>query len=131
MGTAGLEPAFDASQSDETGTGIEVHAGFPNPAADRAGTPLSLDRLLIRHPSSTYLFRIRGHHWQRFGVFDGDLAVIDRALDPGGRDLIIWWSEQHEGFMLSRFSELPSGALVWGCITSIIHETRAKSRSRT
>jgi hypothetical protein len=45
----------------ETGTAVATHKGFPNPAAERGGTPLSLDRLLIKSPSSTYFFRIRGH----------------------------------------------------------------------
>jgi len=67
--------------SAHTGTTVSVHAGFPNPAAERSGAPLSLDKLLVRHPSSTYFFRIRGHTWHRYGVFDGDLAELDRALE--------------------------------------------------
>src|ERR1700748_1472363 len=85
-----------------TGPSVNVHAGFPNPAAERSGTPLSLDKLLVRHPSSTYFFRVRGHGWHRYGVFDGDLAVIDRALTPRERELVVWWQESGE-FMLSPF----------------------------
>ncbi|MEJ0073631.1 MAG: S24 family peptidase [Candidatus Saccharibacteria bacterium] len=72
--------AYGASR--HTGTSVQVHAGLPNPAAERTGAPLSLDKLLVRHPSSTYFFRIRGHTWHATAVFDGDLAVIDRALTP-------------------------------------------------
>lgn len=107
------------SASKHTGTSVNVHAGFPNPAAERTGTPLSLDKLLIRHPSSTYFFRIRGHSWFRYGVFDGDLAVIDRALTPKGKNLVVWWQEGGE-FCLSPYSRAPRQN-IWGTITAIIH----------
>jgi len=97
-----------------------MHTGFPNPAAERSGTPpLSLDKLLVRHPSSTYFFRIRGHGWYRLGVFDGDIAVIDRAITPREGDLAIWWQETGE-FALSPF-ERATRQNIWGAITAVIH----------
>lgn len=115
-----MEPMTEPyGASMETGTDISVHAGFPNPAAERSGSPLSLDRLLIRHPSSTYFFRIRGHHWHRWGVFDGDIAVIDRSLRPRERELVIWWQESGE-FSLSPFDQAEHQPL-WGTVTAIIH----------
>jgi SOS-response transcriptional repressor LexA len=108
------------AEGRQTGTTVAVHAGFPNPAAERSGAPLSLDRLLIRHPSSTFFFRIRGHSWNRYGVFDGDLAVIDRALTPRGRDLVAWWQESGD-FALSSFDHAEPQA-IWGTITSLIHQ---------
>src|SRR5664279_2340152 len=81
--------------------GVSVHAGFPNPAADRHGSPLKLDQLLIRHPSSTYMFRIVGHTYETAGIFDGDLALIDRALSPRSDDLVLTW--QDERFTLEHF----------------------------
>ena len=111
------ESAYSAGR--ETGTSVNVHAGFPNPAAERSGAPLSLDKLLVRHPSSTYFFRIRGHNWHRYGVFDGDLAIIDRALTPRERELVIWWQDSGE-FMLSPFARAERQN-IWGTITAIIH----------
>ena len=111
------QSAYNASQY--TGTSVNVHAGFPNPAAERQGTPLSLDKLLIRHPSSTYFFRVRGHNWHRYGVFDGDLAIIDRALTPRDHELVVWWQESGE-FVLSAFNRATQQN-VWGTITAIIH----------
>jgi DNA polymerase V len=98
---------------------VAVHAGFPNPAAERTGSPLSLDKLLVRHPSSTYFFRIRGHSWHRYGVFDGDLAVIDRALSPRENDLVVWW-EESGAFRLTRFARA-SRQNTWGTVTAIVH----------
>jgi SOS-response transcriptional repressor LexA len=109
--------AYDASQ--DTGTVVNVHAGFPNPAAERRGAPLSLDKLLVRHPSSTYFFRIRGHHWYDQGVFDGDLAIIDRAISPRAGDLVVSWQESGE-FVLTPFAA-EQRSNHWGTITAVVH----------
>jgi SOS-response transcriptional repressor LexA len=114
-----MEPVSVSDEESATGTTVSVHAGFPNPAAERTGSPLSLDRLLIRHPSSTYFFRIRGHQWHRYGVIDGDLAVIDRSLTPRQTDLVVWWQESGE-FCLSQLVRAQQPA-VWGTVTAIIH----------
>jgi DNA polymerase V len=116
-----MDPLDQAAYSlgRQTGTTVNVHAGFPNPAAERSGAPLSLDKLLIRHPSSTYFFRIRGHSWHRYGVYDGDLALIDRAVTPRERDLVVWWQESGE-FTLTAYARA-SRQTVWGTVTNIIH----------
>jgi hypothetical protein len=113
--------------SDESyGDGVSVHAGFPNPAADRrrAGVQLSLDlnQHLIKRPSSSFLFRVAGHHWASDGVFDGDIAIIDRALTPQPADMVIIW--QDSGFSLSRQRQLSLEDEPLGVVTSIIHQYR-------
>jgi len=105
--------------SDETGTNVGVHAGFPNPGAERTRTPLSLDRLLIRSPSSTYFFRVRGHNWHRLGVFDGDLAVVDRSHTPAPGKIVIATSDTGE-LVIGRWGEIRLEQL-WGVVTSVIH----------
>jgi SOS-response transcriptional repressor LexA len=110
----------EAMAGGQNSPGISVHAGFPNPAAERRGTPLSLDRLLIRSPLSTYIFRIRGHQWEERGIFDGDLALIDRALGPRSNELVIIW--QDESFAILPFSHLEKQTEPWGTITAIIHQ---------
>jgi len=108
------------------GDGISIHSGFPNPALDRdrPGQQLALDlnQLLITHPSSTYLFRIIGHLWTDQGVYDGDIAVIDRAAAPRSTDLVISW--QTHGFSLCRRSQHTPDNEPWGVVTAIIHEYR-------
>jgi hypothetical protein len=105
-------------------TGVSVHAGFPNPAADRDNSKmaLSLNQLLVRHPSSTFFFRLRGRGWEEQGVFDGDIAVIDRAIQPQPEDLVVIWHES--GFIVTRFKQAPINITNFGVITSIIHEYR-------
>jgi hypothetical protein len=105
-------------------TGVSVHAGFPNPAADRDNSKmtLSLNQLLVQHPSSTFFFRLHGRGWEEQGVFDGDIAVIDRAIRPQPDDLIVIWQES--GFTVTRFKQAPINITNFGVITSIIHEYR-------
>ena len=57
-------------------TGVSVHAGFPNPAADKRLRTLDFNQLLIQHAASTYIFRVRGSEWESSGVFDGDMGEL-------------------------------------------------------
>lgn len=113
----------------ESGTdGVSVHSGFPNPAADRRGqgqvTTLDFNRLLIQNPSSTYCFRIRGHGHEDRGIFDGDIAVIDRACSPHTSDLILYWRDST--FALSPYNQAARQEC-WGVVTAIIHVFRTKN----
>lgn len=104
------------------GDGVSLHSGFPNPALDRrgqAGLALDINRLLVRHPSSTYLFRISGHRWSDQGIFDGDIAVIDRSLPRRPGDLAVLW--QDDSFIICRGSQVETPEAVWGIVTAIIH----------
>lgn len=115
-----MDNDLETLANSDSGTTISVHAGFPNPAADRRGAPLSLDRLLIKHPSSTYFFRIRGDDWSEVGIFDGDIAVIDRATSPKRSDLVLAW--HGESFRLQHFRHWRKDAEPWGVVSSIIHD---------
>jgi DNA polymerase V len=113
----------DLADSD----GVSVHSGFPNPALDHRGEdrPLALDlnRLLVQRPSSTYLFRIAGHHWSDQGIYDGDVAVIDRAAQASPGDLIIAW--RNGAAAICRQRQLERGDRPWGVVTAIIHQYRS------
>jgi DNA polymerase V len=104
--------------------GVSVHSGFPNPALDRRGQEqalaLDLNQLLVRHPSSTYLFRITGHRWSDQGIYDGDVAVIDRGGHQRGSGLVILW--QDSGFVICRQRQLAADETPWGIITAVIHQ---------
>ncbi|MBC7707938.1 hypothetical protein H7Y63_01835 [Polaromonas sp.] len=105
---------------------VAVHGGFPNPAVDRMGQgnklALDLNASLIKHPSSTYLFRITGHGNDAEGIFDGDLALIDRSLQPRPSDLVLVW--QAGGFVLCRYSQMDRRDTFWGVVSSTVHERR-------
>lgn len=105
--------------------GVSEHAGFPNAATDTSLAALDLNQLLIRHSVSTYLLRLRGNQWENVGIFDGDILIVDRALDPRRSDLVVWWHEN--SFAVSHFQHTPATAVFWGVVTTIIHQTRRSS----
>ena len=59
-----------------------VPAGFPAAANESSHEQVSLDSYLISNPASTVLFRVRGESMTGAGIFDGDLLVVDRSIEP-------------------------------------------------
>lgn len=53
--------------------------GFPSPGADYVEQRISLDELLINHPSSTYFMRAGCSYWKA-GIVQGALLVIDSSV---------------------------------------------------
>ena len=102
--------------------GVSIKTGFPNPAMDSPLESPDFNKLLIRHPVATYCLRIAGSNWDRLGIFDGDIAVIDRALNPTPIDLVVWW--QDDSFCISRHSRLPERTEIWGTVSAVIHQYR-------
>jgi SOS-response transcriptional repressor LexA len=106
----------------ETNAAVVVHAGFPNAAAFVPVAALNFNQLLITHPTSTFCFRIAGDHWEGQGVFNGDIAVVNRALSPRQTDMVVSWDQ--EEFILLPFFRIGTHD-PWGVVTSIIHEYRS------
>ena len=57
-----------------------LSCGFPSPADDYSESMASLDELLIKHPSATFLGRGQGDSMIERGILDGSLLIIDRAV---------------------------------------------------
>lgn len=87
-----------------------VPAGFPSPAADYYEECLSLDTHLIEHREATFFVRVQGHSMTGFGIHDGDLLVVDRALDPADRSVVI--AVIDGSFTVKQFCRLPQGILL-------------------
>lgn len=66
-----------------------VRAGFPSPADDFIEEAIDLQALLIRNRPATFLFRVAGDSMVDKGLFDGDLAVVDRSLEPQPGDIVV------------------------------------------
>jgi len=58
-----------------------VSAGFPSPADDYTDVSLDLNKHLIKHPAATFYARVKGDSMINAGIHDGDLLIVDRALD--------------------------------------------------
>lgn len=55
--------------------------GFPSPADD-IRERLDLVDLLVRHKASTFFFRVGEVAVSDSGMEDGDILIVDRAIDP-------------------------------------------------
>jgi len=58
-----------------------VQAGFPSPADDFIDKRLDLNEHLIQHPAATFFVRAVGDSMLGSGIHDGDLLVVDRAVE--------------------------------------------------
>lgn len=59
-----------------------VHAGFPSPADDFLEGSLDLNSLVIKHPEATFFARVEGDSMQDEGIAEGDILVVDKAIEP-------------------------------------------------
>jgi DNA polymerase V len=67
----------------------EIKAGFPSPAEDYLQESLDFNRDLIKHPESTFYGRVDGDSMIDAGICDGDIAVIDRSIEPSDGDVVV------------------------------------------
>ncbi len=67
----------------------KITAGFPSPAEDYIDIAIDLNEHLIRHPSSTFFLRVSGQSMTGAGIYDGDLLVVDRSLDPKPGKIVV------------------------------------------
>lgn len=72
---------IDTGSSFETELMGDVKAGFPSPAED-IREKLNLIKLLVKHKASTFFFRVDGVSMVDSGMDEGDILIVDRAIDP-------------------------------------------------
>ena len=87
-----------------------VPAGLPLPAARFVNDRLSLDAYLIEHHEATFFARVTGDSMTGFGIHDGDLLVVDRALIPADRSVVIAVVDGE--FTVKQLCHLPEGILL-------------------
>lgn len=66
-----------------------VRAGFPSPAEDMGAKRIDLSERLIKHPQATFLLRARGDSMREAGVHDGDVLLVDRAIQPRSGHVVV------------------------------------------
>ena len=66
-----------------------VKAGFPSPAEDYMGESLDFNRDLIRKPEATFYALVEGDSMMDVGICKGDIAVIDRSIEPQHGDVVV------------------------------------------
>ena len=66
-----------------------VTAGFPSPAADYTQQQIDLNEQLIRNKDATYLFRVKGDSMIGAGIYENDILLVDRSINPKHNHIII------------------------------------------
>ncbi|MCM1501618.1 MAG: translesion error-prone DNA polymerase V autoproteolytic subunit [Bacteroidales bacterium] len=66
-----------------------IHAGFPSPAQGYMDQFIDLNRELVRHPSATFYGRVVGDSMIDAGVEEGDVLVIDKAIEARDGDMAV------------------------------------------
>ena len=68
---------------------FRVPAGFPSPAEDYVERSLDIGEKLIRHKNATFFMRAEGNSMTGTGINDGDLLVIDRAVQARDKSTVV------------------------------------------
>lgn len=88
-----------------------IRAGFPSPAQDYMTESIDLNRELVRHPATTFYARAVGDSMKDCGIDDGDLLVIDKAIDPQEGDIVVAYIDGE--FTLKRVKFDPHADCLW------------------
>ena len=72
----------------------DVAAGFPILTDGYSHDPLDFNRDFIKHPEASYYGEVEGESMIDAGIYDGDLVIIDRAVEPhNGSIVVAWWED--------------------------------------
>jgi DNA polymerase V len=66
-----------------------ISCGFPSPADDYRESELDINELVIAHPDATFYVRVSGNSMEGAGICEGDVLVVDRALDARENAIIV------------------------------------------
>ena len=86
---SGMPVALTASPTSLPLADCSVRAGFPSPAEDFSGKRLDIAELLVEHPQATFILRVAGPSMQEYGIDDGDLILVDRALQARHTSIVV------------------------------------------
>ena len=117
-------------------------AGFPSPATDYIEEDVDLNVHLIKNVPATFIIRVQGKSMNGVGIYDGDLLVVDKSLEPKNFSTVV--ANVHDELVVKSFVKtkeqnfLSSGSnntkdkiilnedsniFIWGVVTYVIHST--------
>ena len=117
-------------------------AGFPSPATDYIEEDVDLNVHLIKNVPATFVIRVQGKSMTDVGIYDGDLLVVDRSLDPKSFSTVVanvhdelvvknFIKSKNQNFLSSGSNNIEdkiiinedSNVFIWGVVTYVIHST--------
>ena len=119
----------------------KVGAGFPSPATDYIEDDLDLNTHLITNAPATFIIRVQGKSMREVGIYDGDLLIVDKSINPKSFSTVIanvneelvvktFIKEKESSYLTSgsknitnkiNLSENPE-VIIWGVVTYVIHK---------
>ena len=115
----------------------KVGAGFPSPATDYIEDDVDLNTHLIKNAPATFIIRVQGKSMTNVGIYDGDLLIVDRSINPKNLSTVIanlneelvvktFIKEKENNYLASgpnkiELSENPN-VIIWGVVTYVIHK---------
>jgi len=67
-----------------------ISAGFAAPVEEQAEEMVTLDDYIVgSKKSSTFLLRVKGDSMVEAGIFEGDLVVVERGVEPKANDIVV------------------------------------------
>ena len=66
-----------------------LNAHFPSPAEEWAERRVDLNDLLLLHPITSFYASVTGNSMSNAGIQDGDIVIVDRALDPWDSCIVV------------------------------------------
>ena len=119
----------------------KVGAGFPSPATDYIEDDIDLNSHLITNAPATFIIRVQGKSMANVGIYDGDLLIVDKSLNPKNFSTVI--ANVNEELVVKTLIKsketnyLTSGSkntsdrinltdnpeiIIWGVVTYVIHK---------
>ena len=115
-------------------------AGFPSPATDYIEEDVDLNVHLIKNVPATFVIRVQGKSMNDVGIYDGDLLVVDRSLEPKNFSTVVanvneelvvknFVKEKDQSFLTSGSKKIKDKInlienpeiFIWGVVTYVIH----------
>lgn len=85
-------------------------AGFPAPGDDLVERPLDLNDLLVEHPTATFFVRVSGDSMEGARIFDGDILIVDRSIDPAPGMIVV--AAVYGELVVKRLRQTPAGMVL-------------------
>ena len=116
-------------------------SGFPSPATDYIEDDIDLNTHLITNAPATFIIRVQGKSMVNVGIYDGDLLIVDKSLNPNNFSTVI--ANVNEELVVKtlikskEINYLTSGSkntsdrinltdnpeiIIWGVVTYVIHK---------
>jgi DNA polymerase V len=66
-----------------------ISAGFPAPGDEEVKENIDLNKLLVKNRIATFFLRVSGDSMEGGGIFNGDILVVDRSIEPKNGKIVI------------------------------------------